>query len=448
QFRFRIYDDENILLYSSYDMNFPSSHPTGGPNRISMVSTQTQTQVYEYLDAFSITGLQDGYEMGDNLKEGLLLSYENIASFVWQGYSLDGQNIKTILGNTTIPMPDDGIHSIQVFGNDSLGTIYESDMRYFTMNSVGPDITITIPISSQLYGIIPPDFILSIPDSDLDSRWYSLDGGTTNITFSGFTGTIDQTEWNKIGNGTATITFYAMDTANNIGQAEISVRKDILAPLLTINAPITDDLFGLQPPQYDISVVEPNIDTMWYTLDSGATNVTFSSLTGTIDQTEWDKLGDGTVTLRFYVRDEGENEGFAEINVRKDISIPLITINTPIENQIFYDTAPSFDLTIIEGNLDAIWYTLDDGIINFSCEISGNIDNSYWNTIPTGVYTLKFYANDTVGNLGFSEVIILKELIEEPGIPGYNSFLLSLIIIIGIMGISLKIKKKSKKLII
>ena len=91
-------------------------------------------------------------------------------------------------------MPADGLHTVQVFGNDSIGTMYESDLRYFTTNALGPDISITSPISSQLFGISPPDFNLSIVDSDLDASWYSLDGGTTNIPFSGLKGTIDQIE--------------------------------------------------------------------------------------------------------------------------------------------------------------------------------------------------------------------------------------------------------------
>ncbi len=31
-------------------------------------------------------------------------------------------------------MPNEGIHNIRVFGNDSLGTIYKSDLRYFTVD--------------------------------------------------------------------------------------------------------------------------------------------------------------------------------------------------------------------------------------------------------------------------------------------------------------------------
>ncbi len=59
QYRFRIYNDTGDLIYNSIDMGFENSYPlTGGPNRFRMSSSQTQTLVYEYLDAFSVTGLQ------------------------------------------------------------------------------------------------------------------------------------------------------------------------------------------------------------------------------------------------------------------------------------------------------------------------------------------------------------------------------------------------------
>ena len=86
-----------------------------------------------YIDAFGYTGDVD-YNIGDNLNEGILLSLENSSILDWIGYSLDGQANKTILGNTTIPMPENGLHTIQIFGSISEGFIYESDIVYFTIN--------------------------------------------------------------------------------------------------------------------------------------------------------------------------------------------------------------------------------------------------------------------------------------------------------------------------
>ena len=43
---------------------------------------------------------------------------------------------------------------------------------------------------------------------------------------------------------------------------------------------------------------------MWYTIDEGVTNISISSSTGTIDQTEWDKKGEENVMIRFYANDQ------------------------------------------------------------------------------------------------------------------------------------------------
>ncbi|TFG03266.1 MAG: hypothetical protein EU542_02820 [Promethearchaeota archaeon] len=94
-----------------------------------------------YVDSVGYSWDPD-YSIGDNLNEGLLLSYNN-TNLDWQGYSLDGQSNKTIHGNYTIPFPSNGHHSIKVYGNNSMGTMYESDVRYFTINY--EDITIVTP---------------------------------------------------------------------------------------------------------------------------------------------------------------------------------------------------------------------------------------------------------------------------------------------------------------
>ncbi|GAH67694.1 unnamed protein product, partial [marine sediment metagenome] len=66
-------------------------------------------------------------------------------------------------------------------------------------------------------------------EPDLDKTWYSLNGGT-NIIFTELTGTINQDLWDALSNGTATITFYANDSAGNIGFQEVTVVKTISQP--------------------------------------------------------------------------------------------------------------------------------------------------------------------------------------------------------------------------
>lgn len=85
-----------------------------------------------YVDAVGFSS-DANYNIRDNFHEGLLLSFESDENLDWIGFSLDIQNNKTILGNTTIPLPSNGTHTIQIYGNDSIGVNYQSDIRYFTI---------------------------------------------------------------------------------------------------------------------------------------------------------------------------------------------------------------------------------------------------------------------------------------------------------------------------
>ncbi len=82
-------------------------------------------------DAFGFSW--EGYQLGENLHEGLLMSFKP-DDLDWMGYSLDGQNNRTILGNNTIPLMENGPHTIQLFGNDTLGIEYRSEIRYFSID--------------------------------------------------------------------------------------------------------------------------------------------------------------------------------------------------------------------------------------------------------------------------------------------------------------------------
>jgi len=170
------------------------------------------------------------YNIGDNLKEGLLISYETNINLDWEAFSLDYQQNTTINGNYTIPFPEDGIHNIQLFGNDSSGNNYESDLIYFSIDTSPPEITIKSPSDSEFFGVSAPDFDLSINELNINSTWYTIDNGNINITFNGLSGTINQTEWGKKGNEPVTIRFYANDSFGFESYAEVMINKDIDPP--------------------------------------------------------------------------------------------------------------------------------------------------------------------------------------------------------------------------
>ncbi|MGB5910564.1 MAG: zinc ribbon domain-containing protein [Promethearchaeia archaeon] len=118
-----------------------------------------------YVDALGFSW-DEKYEVGDNLDEGLLLGFEKSIALDWLGYSLDGLANKTILGNSTIPVPENGTHNIQVFGNDTLGAMYASNLIYFSINTpppyIPPDNSLIIIISVAIGASIAVGVILFV----------------------------------------------------------------------------------------------------------------------------------------------------------------------------------------------------------------------------------------------------------------------------------------------
>lgn len=90
-----------------------------------------------------------------------------------------------------------------------------------------PEITIMEPSENTTFGTIPPEFKISLEGFIIDIIWYTLDGGATNITVTGLTGTIDQTEWDKLGNGIVTIVFYVNNSEGMIGSDVVQVIKSV-----------------------------------------------------------------------------------------------------------------------------------------------------------------------------------------------------------------------------
>ncbi|MFW9896637.1 MAG: hypothetical protein ACFFD7_12600, partial [Candidatus Thorarchaeota archaeon] len=168
-----------------------------------------------------------------------------------------------------------------------------------------PTITIESPTQDEFYSNTAPDFQVSVFGDSIDTTWYTIDEGITNITFTGLTGIIDQIEWDKNFDGMVNLRFYINDTLGNESYSEVSIYKDTTLPIITINSPIESEIFGTPAPNFDLTVTELNIDEMWYTIDNGMNNISFSGTIGTIDQTEWNKKGNGTLIIQFYAKDKG-----------------------------------------------------------------------------------------------------------------------------------------------
>ena len=210
-------------------------------------------------------------------------------------------------------------------------------------------------------------------------------------------------------------------------------------PAFSIISPIDNQMFGKTAPEFIIEIEKGVPDSMWYILNNLSTKYFFTS-NNTIDQGAWDTIIDDTLTITFFISDSRGKTVYNEVVVRKDNINPVIIINSPHQNEEFGETSPNFDLLIIDDFLDEIWYTLNDGITNHSCGLSGQINQTLWDILPEGTYNLRFYASDTSGNVGYSDVIIIKT---APSIvPGFDILIIFLTIIVSMVSISWQIRKE------
>ncbi|GAG79893.1 unnamed protein product, partial [marine sediment metagenome] len=170
--------------------------------------------------------------------------------------------------------------------------------------------------------------------------------------------------------------------------------------------------FGYTGQSFSWTATDPNPDT--YTIElqsSGIVQGPISWTSGgiiTYNIPNGFALGVYTYTVNF--TDDYRNFIIDSVTLTiEDTIAPIITINSPDTNDEFGTIAPAYDISINEPHLDQIWYTLDDGITNIeNMPLTGSIDQSVWDSLPSGLVTLTFYANDTSGNIVSKSVSIVK----------------------------------------
>ncbi len=308
---FKLFLDGNE--YGSFNFNTPGNYVTEFYAGSDMLSSN----IYCYLDAVGYSW-DPAYEIGDNLKEGLLLSFDNSTNLNWQGYSLDGASNKTIFGNTIIPFPTDGHHHIQIFGIDSLGNPYKSTLRYFSIDSTLPYISILNPLQNSYFSSLSPTFQLAISGENLSSSYYQI--GASKILFETNKTQVSQDLWNNCAEGLILVRFYLNNTFGNYSIAEITVYKDTLSPSIVIDFPNEGEVCYWAP-YLNLDIFDANLDLMWYTLNDDRGKCYFTGSDFGIDQGVWSILDDGVVTITIHATDKAGNENSYEFYVIKEAYI-------------------------------------------------------------------------------------------------------------------------------
>lgn len=286
-------------------------------------------------------------------------------------YWNDGESV-----NPSIAIDNDGNTHI-VWEDDTNGvwtqTVDDDEIMYTFADFLSPNITINSPRTDKIYGNTAPYFEIIINDGDLNETWYSLYNGSawsSNYKIGSFTDQIDLEAWNNCPNGTVIVRFYANDTLGNLGSSEMTLRKDIIAPRISVIAPIDNGVYGSEAPNFNLSINESNLNESWYSIYNGThwlqdINIT-GFLTGQIDPGIWVDCPNDNLILRFFSNDLGGNFNFSEIIIIKKVGkwqlLPLV-IDDGGEGNFTWAEASTKAWCKGSGTL-ADPYMIDDIIIN------------------------------------------------------------------------------------
>ena len=220
---------------------------------------------------------------------------------------------------------------------------------------------------------------------------------------------------------------------------------DLIPPVISIIDPLANDYCGVNSPDFEVSINEENFDVSWYTLDDGLFNISFSGITGTVDQTEWEKIGNGTANLNFYIRDLTGLEHNSMVKLKKDILCPLSSIDyVPHIEPTIVNRSTQFTLSASDGGgcgVSSIKYRIDyDTWIDYSSPFT-------LASLSIGNHQIEFYSVDDLENTeDIQDIYVQLVDIESipPEISGYN--LLILISLVGVITLLLMRKRFKSKI--
>ena len=357
-----------------------------------------------YVDAVSFSW-DPNYNVGDNRNEGLLLSYENSTTADWMGYSLDGGANTTILGNTTIPMPSFGSHTIQLFGNTTFGLNNQSEIRHFSyleytapsIEGPGSDLTYEQFAVQNLQWNI----------TEINDGTYSILRNGTEVDSGGFTHWVNVTTFlNSSVDGDWNYTIIATDPSNNQGAYTSIIHiEDMVDP--TIEGPsdkVIEQFDTTKTIEWNITevndgtfIIKRNDSTIAGPLPFfNGLNVSIS-MTSTL-------LVDWNYTIIATDPSGNVAQDTVIVHIRDTVNPVITMLNSSFA--VVQGNQSTFYWQITENNPQSYLLYLNGTIVNGSTYINNSIISYTFLNWTIGELFFEVFANDTSGNSHTANITI------------------------------------------
>ena len=365
-----------------------------------------------YVDAVGYSW-DPNYQIGDNRKEGLLLSFTNSFTPDWKGYSLDGQSNRTILGDTTIPLPPTGTHSIQIYANDTIGNLYQSELRYFTVDASPPSYTSVLESADPLeLGGTETITITGVADFS-GIQQVLLEFGGTNHTMTDLSGgTWHYNTWVPSSSGAYPYEIYLQDNVGHWNMTSGAIQVvDATIPIYSSVTESADPLeLGATETITIAGVADFPAGIKQVLLAFGGTNHSMSDQGGgTWRYNMWTPSNVGNYPYSIYLQDNVEHCNMTSGAIQVVHILPPYSYNFNFPST---ETRATSNITLqVADNVEVSQVLLyinntDFGAQNQTMHFDGLY---YWYTYtPTtpGCRMVTFYMNDTADNWNSSQYLI------------------------------------------
>ena len=189
-----------------------------------------------------------------------------------------------------------------------------------------PVITLINPRIEEMCGKNPLEYRIIVEEQNLNRTWITLSNDSLvlsqQIPFESggsmveISGQINESLWNLFSDGNITLRFWANDSSGNLNWVEVDVIKDATSPIVSILNLIPGEIFNTTAPEFALEITELHLNRTWYVVN-GSEKIYFAETSGSINQTIWESLQNGSVLIQFFAIDNVGNVGIAEIVVLK-----------------------------------------------------------------------------------------------------------------------------------
>ncbi|MFA5333859.1 MAG: hypothetical protein WC376_05185, partial [Candidatus Nanoarchaeia archaeon] len=249
-----------------------------------------------------------------------------------------------------------------------------------TSDALFPQLKIISPLSFY-YNTKNLLLNISATDSNLNSVWYNWNGNNVSYSIPLYV---------LFNEGINTLHAWANDSVGNLNYTNVSFTVDTIIPSLSIVSPqnisYTNDTQLL-----NLSFFDVNLDSVWYNWNgvnesyTNAFNITFN---------------EGVNVLEAWANDSVGNLNYTNVSFTVDTIIPSLSIVSP-QNISYTNDTQLLNLSFFDVNLDSVWYNWNG--------VNESYTNAFNITFNEGVNVLEAWANDSVGNLNYTNVSFMVD---------------------------------------